>query len=198
MTVTVETYAALAERILARTPRLGGVRLVAIDGGAGSGKTTFAARLGAALGAQVVHTDDLLEGWSDIVSFWPRLEAWILTPLRAGLPGRYRRYDWDDQVFAEWHEVPVADVLVVEGVTSARAAMRPSLTYGVWIEAAATARLDRGVTRDGEALRDHWITWSRAESEHFDADRTIDHLDLVVDGDPQVEHDPTATYVRLS
>ena len=73
--------------MLAAPPRLGPVRLVAVDGFAGSGKTTFAGRLAEALGAQVLHTDDLLEGWVDTVSFWPRLEEWVLAPLRAGRPG---------------------------------------------------------------------------------------------------------------
>ena len=41
-------FAALAERVRAAPPRLGGTRLVCVDGPAGSGKTTFAARLAAA------------------------------------------------------------------------------------------------------------------------------------------------------
>ena len=30
------------------------------------------------------HTDDLLAGWEDQFTFWPRLEEWVLVPLRAG------------------------------------------------------------------------------------------------------------------
>ncbi len=60
------------------------MRVVAVDGPAGAGKTTFAGRLAnrpsATAGADVatVHTDDVLDGWADIVTFWPRLEQWIL------------------------------------------------------------------------------------------------------------------------
>lgn len=194
----VETFAALAARVSGSEPRLGTVRLVAVDGGAGSGKTTFAARLATAVGGvQVVHTDDLLAGWSDIVSFWPRLEAWILEPLRAGLPGRFRRYDWDAGRFADWQEVPVAEVVVIEGVTSARAAVRASLSCAVWIEAPAATRLARGIARDGERLRTRWTTWMADEAAHFAADRTAGHADVVVDGDPVVAHDPLTSYVRL-
>ena len=64
MTRRVIAYADLAARVRAVPPRLGPVRLVAVDGGAGSGKTSFAARLAAALdGVPVLHTDDFLDGW---------------------------------------------------------------------------------------------------------------------------------------
>ena len=44
----------LAARVRAGEPRLGGTRLVCIDGPAGSGKTTLTARLAAALGDDAV------------------------------------------------------------------------------------------------------------------------------------------------
>ena len=181
----VETYAALAARVLAAPPRLGPVRLVAVDGFAGSGKTTFAGRLGEALGSQVIHTDDLLEGWVDTVTFWPRLEAWVLAPLRDGRPGRYRRYDWLHNRFGErWHDVALSPVLVIEGVSSARATIRPELTLSVWIEAPKDVRTARGVARDGEAVLPEWVAWQAREEAHAAQDKTRDHVDLVVDGDP--------------
>ncbi|MDQ3112696.1 MAG: hypothetical protein M3Q84_01165 [Actinomycetota bacterium] len=194
--VRVETYAALAARVLAAPPRLGPVRLVAVDGFAGSGKTTFAARLGAALEAQIVHTDDLLEGWAEPTSFWPRLEAWVLAPLRAGQPGRYRRYDWLHEKFgARWREVPVAASLVIEGVSSARAAIRPELTLSVWVAAPKAVRLERGIARDGERLRPQWEAWQGAEESHVAVDHTPERTDLVVDGDPAVPHAPQHAFV---
>src|SRR6478735_90882 len=85
---------AVAAAALAAPARLGPVRLVAVDGPAGSGKTTFAERLAGELGAPVVHLDDLLEGWTDLRSMWPRLEKWVLAPLRRGDDAAYRTYDW--------------------------------------------------------------------------------------------------------
>jgi uridine kinase len=191
----VESYAALAARIHAAPPRLGPVRLVAVDGFAGAGKTVFAGRLGTALGAQVVHTDDLLAGWADIVSFWPRLEESILAPLRAGKPGRYRRYDWERAEFAEWHDVPVAPALVLEGVTSARAAIRSELTLSIWVDAPKEVRTRRGIERDGEQLLPLWRQWQRDEEEHEGRDGTRNHVDLIVDGAPTEPHDPELTYL---
>jgi uridine kinase len=189
-----QTYAALATRVLTARPRLGSVRLVAIDGFAGSGKSTFAARLAEALGAQVVHTDDLLEGWGDVVSFWPRLEEWILAPLRSGRAGRYRRYDWERGEFAEWHDVPVASALILEGVSSARAAIRPELSLSVWVDAPKDVRTARGIARDGEVMRSHWEDWQVAEEAHARNDRTADAVDLVVNGDTGPEEGHNQSY----
>ena len=82
----IRRYADLAGTVLATPPRLGPVRLVAVDGPSGAGKTCFAERLAGALDrrgvpAPVVHTDALLDGWDDQITFWPRLEEWVLKPL---------------------------------------------------------------------------------------------------------------------
>jgi hypothetical protein len=82
--------------------------------------------------------------------------------------------------------VPVAapDVLLLEGVTAARAAARQRLTLSVFVAAPAELRLRRGIERDGEALRPHWLRWQADEERHFAADGTLDAVDLVVDGAP--------------
>ena len=53
------TFAGLAAYVLGLPARLGDVRLVAVDGPSGAGKTRFALRLAKRLDAPLVHTDDL-------------------------------------------------------------------------------------------------------------------------------------------
>ncbi|MEV4756083.1 hypothetical protein AB0J86_13350 [Micromonospora sp. NPDC049559] len=131
----------------------------------------------------VVHTDDLLDGWADQVSFWPRLREWVLDPLRAGEPGRYRRYDWTKGEFgADWSVVPPAPVVILEGVTAARAEIRPELTCAIFVTAPSRLRLERALARDGADLLPYLRRWRRGERVHFAADRTEAHADLVVDG----------------
>jgi uridine kinase len=198
--MTVESLHALAEGVLARPPRLGATRLVAIDGPSGAGKTVFAERLAEALRREgvdppVVHTDDLLDGWADQVTFWPRLEAWVLAPLRAGRPGGYRRYDWLTGRFRpEWTSVPPAPVVLLEGVTAARAAIRPEATLSVFLSAPARLCLERAVARDGEAVRAYLEEWQRGEQRHFAAAATAEQVDLVVDTAPGAAHDPVGAW----
>lgn len=202
----VEAYAELARRVLARPARLGCTRLVAVDGPSGAGKSVFADRLADALavlpgGARppVVHTDDLLDGWADQLTFWPRLEEQVLTPLRAGRPGGYRRYSWVRRRFLpRVVPVPVTPVLIVEGVSAARQAIRPEATLAVLVTAPAALRIARAVARDGAAILPELRRWHVGEQAHFAADRTAAHADLVVDGAPALPHDVHRYYVRLA
>ncbi|MEV5407701.1 hypothetical protein AB0K60_02525 [Thermopolyspora sp. NPDC052614] len=175
--------------------------MVAIDGPAGSGKTTFAERLGAAAGAQVIHSDEFPVPWDGSPDAWfAPLTAQVLDPLRAGGPGRFRRYDWVRGEHAEWIEVPPAPLLVLEGVAAARRATAGLLAYAIWVEAPDDLRLRRVLERDGEHLRDEWERWMRAEREWFARDDTRARADLRVLGTPgsaAAPRDPSAEFTTF-
>ena len=173
---------ALAAYVRTAAPRLGRTRLVCVDGPAGSGKTTLGDALGRELGAQVVHLDDLYEGWGGLPGMLANLRAWVLEPLAGGLDGTYRRWDWDHGRWAESHDVPAADSLVVEGVGAGQRGVREHAVLTAWVEAPWGLRLRRGVERDGEAMRPEWERWQEAESAHFATDGTAAAADVVVDG----------------
>ena len=180
------SFAELAAAIARTEPRLGPVRLVAVDGPSGAGKSWFAGRLGKALGAPVVHTDDLRDGWDDQFTFWSRLEEKVLDPLRHGRPATYQRYLWHR---GEFGGTPVtvepADVVVVEGVSSARRIIRPELSLAVFVTAPADLRLRRALAReggDGGAFRAYLQRWRAREDRHFAEDATAAYADLCVDG----------------
>ncbi|MFJ1708205.1 uridine kinase [Kitasatospora sp. NPDC088346] len=172
----------LAAACRALPPSLGPVRLIAVDGHAGSGKTTFAGRLAAALGgAPVVHLDDLATheepfGWVG------RLRRQVLEPLAAGRTAAYPAYDWTLRRFTGLRRAPAAPVVLVEGVGAGRRAVRPSLAALVWMELAADAARARGELRDGPDLAEFWAGWARAEHAHFAADPSRRYADLQVDG----------------
>ncbi|MET8121772.1 hypothetical protein [Micromonospora sp. NPDC005189] len=200
----VEAYTGLARRVLAGPARLGRTRLVAVDGPSGAGKSRFAARLGDALATlpggrpPVVHTDDLLDGWDDQLTFWPRLDEEVLAPLREGKPGAYRRYSWVRRCFLPRPvPVPVAPVLILEGVSAARAVVRPELTLAVFVTAPASLRLARAVARDGSEILPELRRWHAGERAHFAADDTAARADLVVDGAPTLPHDADRYYTRI-
>ena len=151
-----------------------------------------------ALGAaQVIHTDDFA-AWDVPIEWFPRLREQVVEPLAAGRPGSYQRYDWVRRELAEWHDVPVAPVIILEGVSAGRREIADLLAFTVWIETPADLRLARGIERDGEELRPFWNDWIRAEEAHFAADHTRERADLIVIGDPSVPHDPATEFVNLA
>lgn len=213
MTRGISTFESLARRVYAAPARLGRVRLVVIDGPSGAGKSTFADRLATACATvaargpnpamppaanpastvagpavAVVHTDDLLDGWRDQFTFWPRLSTHVLDPLRTGRPARYRRYDWAAGRFgAGWTVIEPPAVLVIEGVSAARAAVRPAATLSVYVTAPEPVRLARSLTRDGAAIQPTLDRWRRAEERFFSADGTPGAVDLLVDGAAELQ-----------
>jgi uridine kinase len=184
------TVPPVAEQVLAATlarpAALPGTRLVCVDGPAGSGKTTLAAVL-ADLAAEhgsvgLLHMDDMLEGWAGLPGVLSRVAVDLVDPLRDGRPGSYRRYDWDAGRFAETRTVDPVDVLVLEGVGSGGSAYDDAITTLVWVEVPRDLRLARGVERDGEQVRAHWLAWMADEDAAHARERTRERADILVDG----------------
>jgi uridine kinase len=182
-----DTGRLVVDHALGRAPRLGGTRLVCIDGPAGSGKTTLADAVRRAAdgraSVELVHMDDVYQGWTGLTAGLVVVARDVVGPLRDGRAGRYRRWDWDRSTYAEEHVVEPADLLVVEGVGSGSADYGDAVTTLVWVEAPHDVRMDRGVARDGEALREHWLAWAEQEERVFAEHRTRERADLVVDGE---------------
>ena len=175
----------VADAVLAAPPRLGAVRLVAVDGPSGSGKSTFARELTATLRdrgvrTELISTDDFAT-WDDPVSWWPRL-AEVLDRIAADarpLP-RMGLVDRRPRPGAEVR-VAVPEVLVVEGASAGRASVRPRLSRLCWVEVPCPEeRLRRAVARDGEASRPMLEAWQRFERGWFAVDQTKRHADDVI------------------
>ncbi len=181
----------------------GRTRLICIDGPAGSGKTTLAGRLEHAAGrsgttAATVHLDDLYDGWSALVGDRAReltrgIRARILNPLATGSAGRYRRYDWPSAAFAEEVEVPVVDLLVLEGCGSAQSDWSQSTALAIWVEVPPDLRTSRWLARDDDSrAAQQCRDWQRDEQAWFARDRTRQRADLLVDGAALTEPASTA------
>ncbi|WP_018683939.1 uridine kinase family protein [Actinokineospora enzanensis] len=173
----------IAARIERAPARLGGVRLVAVDGPSGSGKSTVAAALVSRLsGAHVVSTDEFAT-WDDPVSWWPRLHTGVLVPFAMGRPGRYRRTRWVDGVPepGEWVDIEPVRTLVLEGVSAGRRSIADVLSELVWCDLPDPAeRLARAVRRDGESSRAELVRWQRFEAGWFAVDRTRSRASITV------------------
>jgi dephospho-CoA kinase len=161
-----------------------GIRLVGIDGPAGSGKSTTARALSAAFGWPVVEIDDFLS-WISFDNWWPRFESEVLRPLLDGRSIRYQIRDWSGDEFGEglaaWKELTWTPVVIVEGVSATRSAMADAFACRVWVHAPREQRLARGVARDGETHRDRWVDWMEREGQFFAADPIASRADVELD-----------------
>ncbi|MGW7518242.1 uridine kinase family protein [Streptomyces sp. NPDC054796] len=177
--------ARLAALLRGLRPSCGPVRLVGVDGHAGSGKSTFAARLAVELGgAPVLHLDDLashdaLFGWTG------RLSAQVLAPFSRGEEARHEVYDWTRRAFTRWQALSPAPVVLLEGVGAGRRAVRPQLAALAWMDMAASRAWGRGRRRDGPQLREFWEGWTRAERTHFADDPSSPYANFLVRERPE-------------
>jgi uridine kinase len=161
-------------------------RLIAVDGRAGAGKTTFTARLLDVLSnPALVRVDDFL-CWGELHCWWPRLQAEAIEPLLAGRTARFRIRDWVNDplgdALGEWSTIHPAETILLDGVTSSRRAVAAHIAVSIWIDAPAGVRLRRGIERDGEAMRDHWNAWMQLEDDFFAMDDARSRANFVIDG----------------
>ncbi|WP_084104067.1 uridine kinase [Demequina sp. NBRC 110056] len=197
------TVSEIVARARATAPRLGATRLILVDGPAGSGKTTLAGRITVALGgepsagagtydpsrapapdapAQLLHADDMYEGWDGLEQLDEVLVTQVLEPLAAGQEAGFAMWDWQRGERTDRIAVPVRPFLVIEGVGVARREARAFSVCTVWVEAPEEVRLARGIARDGEGMRAEWLRWQPREMTHFTLDGTREAADMIVDG----------------
>jgi len=138
----------------------------AIDGVAGSGKTTLASKLQSDTpGSQVVHMDDLYSGWRDPLSqeLTERVCNEILNPFLQGNEVIYRKFDWHQNVFGETMKIAPTKTLFLEGVGSG---------------------FERVIARDGEVVKTHMLNFLKDQNKHFSAELTNKAADYTISGVP--------------
>jgi uridine kinase len=177
-----------------------GLRIIGVDGPQGSGKSTLAARIAALMGAPLVQMDDFVS-WVDLVGWWPRFEAQVLSPLLSRGDAHYQVRDWANDEFGTsldgWKTVEWFPVVVLKGLTCTRAAAAERLAYRIWVEAPDEVRLKRGLERDGDTHRELWLNSMITEREFFTEDETRTRADLRVNGNPDISHDQESEVVLL-
>ena len=170
----------LASRLCRLPPSCGPVRLIGVDGHAGSGKSTFAGQLADALGgAPVLHLDDIASH-AELFDWTGRLLDEVITPLGRGEEAHYAVYDWHARRFGPPRALPPAPVVLLEGVGAGRRALRPHLARLLWMELSPEESWARGRLRDGAEQREFWEGWVTAEERHFAEDPSRPFADLLV------------------
>lgn len=160
---------------------------LAIDGVAGSGKTTLASRLCSDLkSCQVVHMDDLYAGWNDSLSqrLTARVIRELLEPFHKQLPIRYQKFDWMLSRFDKFVELKSSNILILEGVGSGQREFRKYFSKIIWVEYDPEQGFDRVIARDGEGIRGEMINFLLDQNKHFIAELTKIASDYTISGAP--------------
>lgn len=190
------SFKELAQQIVS-VPSKHRQRVIAIDGGGGAGKTTFASYLQQAIaGSVIVKIDDfyrppqlrtpLLSTKIINPNFdWDRLRTSVLEAVKENQEIRYQRYDFKAGTLSgEIISIPSDVTIIVEGVWSLQEAFRDFYDYRIWLEAPSDVRMERGVARDGEEYRkvweEEWIpiddSYKESHNPHLQVDCLIDSL----------------------
>lgn len=182
--------------VIKTLPRQNHTMLLAIDGCGASGKSTFAKNLQMLCSdISIVQMDDFFRprvqrlpkeiAMQQIgADFdWQRLESQVLLKLRQNQAGNYQRYDWDSDTLAEWHEVPVGGIVVVEGIYSTRHELAKYYDLRILVDCPKELRLSRGIERDGENARHIWLNdWMPTEDKYIENQKPEKEADMVIDG----------------
>ena len=156
--------------------------IIAIDGPAGAGKTTLAGELKRSFSSQqveVVHLDDLYNGWSNALS--EELAQKISALAKDFLSGKDHLldiYDWGAMAFTSQKVVKSGDILIIEGVGSGQSALREFYSALIWIDIDDDSGLTRVLERDGQSLADEMKKWQVTQREHFEREKTRQSADF--------------------
>ncbi len=174
------------------------VIVVALDGRSGAGKSTLAAALAATVDAATVHVDDFYRDIPEAARLelspaqgvdryfdWERLRDEALTTLVRRERACFRRFDWiAGRGLTSSVTLQPRDIVVVEGVYSARPELYDLLDLTVLVETTNEERERRRHQRSRTVSRDDphgWdARWDGAELLYFEAIRPRNTFDLIV------------------
>ena len=157
--------------------------LYAIDGPAGAGKTTFAAKLEAELSekgtVRVIHMDDLYNGWENALSN-PLSEILdrISTAHIAGREFVIKIFNWHTRAFDREERVAPTDYLIIEGVGAAQQIVRESGATTYWLDIEPEIGLQRVLNRDGAHIEVQMRQWQVDQDKHFSRDETRENCEF--------------------
>ena len=160
-----------------------GMTLLAIDGPAGAGKTTLAAKLESEYSlhstVKVIHMDDLYNGWEDGLgkSLTDSLEKITCAHL-AGKECAIDLFNWHLMKFDRQEIIPVTDYLILEGVGAAQEVVRKAGATTYWLDIDADAGLQRVLARDGAHIEKEMRQWQIQQSLHFASDKTRENCEF--------------------
>jgi uridine kinase len=199
--VQVSNLSELVDKVNESSKKCGQTKIIAIDGPAGSGKTTLAKSLSGLLqNCPIIHMDEIYEGWENALS--PKtsqdLVEWIINPLLKNNSIEYIKYDWNLGQRIEKVVINNSKIIIIEGVGSSSFEISKYASLKLWIEVNKETGINRVLTRDGLQIQEQMKTWQSQESKFFIENNSKENSDIWIDGDPVVKIDTSSQFVRTN
>ena len=151
--------------------------LIAIDGRAGAGKTTLAARFFDELSVDkrvdVIHMDDLYDGWENA------LDEGLTKTLESIVNAHQKKegfeidiFNWQSMSFDSKRQINPVDILILEGVGAGQKVVRDAGATLYWLDIDADDGIARVLKRDGNQIASQMKQWQIAQEIHFLRDMT--------------------------
>ena len=151
--------------------------LIAIDGRAGAGKTTLAARFFDELSVdktvEVIHMDDLYDGWENA------LDEHLTKTLESIVNAHQKKegfeidiFNWQSMSFDSKRQINPVDILILEGVGAGQKVVRDAGATLYWLDIDADDGIARVLKRDGNQIASQMKQWQIAQEIHFLRDMT--------------------------
>ena len=178
----------MIEKLLAQKDRV----VVAIDGGAASGKTTLADMLSKRYGGAVVHMDDFFlrpeqrtperfaeaGGNFDRERFMEEVIPYINKRERFS----YRIFDCSEMCLFGNAEIADSRLVIVEGSYSHHPAFSAVFDLRVFLSAAEEERKNRIIRRNGAKSEMFFTRWIPLENRYFEAFAIREKADIIISG----------------
>ncbi len=167
-------------------------KIIAVSGFGGSGKSTFANKLGEVLSSPVIGIDSFIRSndihnytWKNLVDF-DRLESEILQPFLNGEAIlRYGHLDWiSGKILPQ--QISPNGTLIVEGITLLRPEFMRFFSYSLWIDCPIDIAVTRGKKRDREVYHNPqdelWDTvWRKNDLAYFESIQPKKLANIIID-----------------
>lgn len=169
-----------------------GKLLAAIEGGAGSGKSTLGELLTRIYDCTLFHADDYFlqphqrtsERLAEVGGNLDRerLEEEILRPLRAGKPAVWRRYDCHSQSLCPAAETRPKDLTILEGAYSMHPALADYYDLTVFLRIEPELQEKRIRRRNSPEMAERFFnTWLPMERRYFEQMGVENRCDLILE-----------------
>ena len=176
------------EKLLAEKDRV----VVALDGGAASGKTTLANVLSKRYGGAIVHMDDFFlrpeqrtpERFAEAGGNFDRerFTEEVIPYIGKRAAFSYRIFDCSKMCLFGNAEISDSRLVIVEGSYSHHPAFSDAFDLRVFLHVDEEERKRRIIERNGEMSKMFFTRWIPLENRYFEAFRIEEQADLVIRG----------------